>query len=61
MKVFIVCSKQTESMKTTLHSAYSDIEKAREEIEELRDDDDDKYYYIKDMEVEENEREKIEG
>ena len=54
MKVFIVCSKQTESGTTILHSAYSDIEKAREEIEDLRDEDDDKYYYIEGMEVEEN-------
>ena len=54
MKVFIVCSKQVESMKTTLHSAYDDIDKARAEIEDLREEDDDKYYYIEDMEIEEN-------
>lgn len=53
MKVFIVCSKQVENMKTTLHSAYADIDKAREEIEDLREEDDDKYYYIEDMELEE--------
>ena len=52
MKVFIVCSKQTETMKTTLHAAYADIDQAREQIEDLRDDDDDKYYYIEDMELE---------
>ena len=53
MKVFVVCSKEVDSNQTILHSAFLDIDKAREEIDELREDDDDKYYYVEEMKIEE--------
>lgn len=61
MKVYLVCSKEIDTNETILHSAFLDIEKAREQIEELRENDDDDYYYIEDMKIEDYENEQVEG
>lgn len=58
MKVFILCSKEVDTNKTALHSAYLDIEDARVNIENIREEDDDRYYYIETLKIDEDNNER---